>query len=118
MSAKIEAKTYTAQIYVGLRTGYTEKIRSLDEVRDICQMYVDEAGLCVSVTPTEFIYTSGREPGAVVGLIHYPRFPSTPSQLEQHALSLAQLLQEGLEQYRVSVVLYDRTVMFEQEVVA
>lgn len=34
-----------------------------------------ERGLCVTVTPTTFIYTGGEESGFAIGLVNYPRFP-------------------------------------------
>lgn len=47
-----------------------------------------EAGLCVTVEPTTFIYTGGEEAGYVVGLLNYPRFPSEPEALKARARSL------------------------------
>ena len=108
-----QVSTYTAQIFVGLRAGYSEEVHSLDDVREVCRAYVNSVGLCVTVTPTEFIYVDGGEPGAVVGLINYPRFPSTPADIEFHALELARRLKEALGQNRVSVVFPHRTVMIE-----
>jgi len=108
-----QVSTYTAQIFVGLRVGYSEEIHSLDEVREVCSAYVNSVGLCVTVTPTEFIYVDGGEPGAVVGLINYPRFPATPADIEFHALELARALKDALGQNRVSVVFPHRTVMIE-----
>lgn len=105
------AKTYTAQIFVGLRHGYTNTIANLDVVRDICRDYVNQVGLCVTLTPTEFIYTDGGEPGAIVGLINYPRFPSTPEAIDAHATELARLMKESLHQNRVSIVGTRETVM-------
>lgn len=108
-----EVTTYTAQIYVGLRVGYSEQLYSLKEVRGLCQEYADSVGLCVTVTPTEFIYTKGYEPGVIVGLINYPRFPSEFVDIEFHALALAGKLKDALEQNRVSVVFPHKTVMIE-----
>lgn len=50
-------------------------------------------GLCVTIDPTTFIYTGGEEVGFVVGLLNYPRFPSTPNSLRTraHELMLALL---------------------------
>lgn len=46
-------------------------------------------GLCVTVTPTSFIYTGGEEGGFVVGFVNYPRFPNTPPDLFNRAKSIA-----------------------------
>lgn len=70
-----EVATYTATIYAGLREGYGNVIHPLDDALAVCQRYCDRVGLGVTVTATTFVYTSGREPGCAVGLIHYPRFP-------------------------------------------
>lgn len=44
-----------------------------DEARDLCRAFCDEEGLCVTVTPTTYVYTGGEEDGVIVGLINYPR---------------------------------------------
>ncbi len=102
--------TYTATIYVGLKHtgGVTHWFW---EVTTLCQEYVNRVGLCVSVTHTNFVYTNGFEPGAAVGLINYPRFPSTPKEIREKALELAELLRVKLGQQRVSIVFPDETVM-------
>lgn len=109
-------RTITANIYVGLRQGYDGDVHSLEDVREICQKYVDEIGLCVSVTPTEFVYTGGREPGCIVGLINYPRFPSNHSKIWTYAARLAMKLKENLDQHRVSFAMMDYTYMIGEEV--
>lgn len=45
-------------------------------------------GLCVTVEPTTYIYTGGEEPGFVVGLLNYPRFPVTAEDLDRRARDL------------------------------
>ena len=107
--------TFAATIYVGFRVGQPEDptftLHTIDEARAICRDYCDQVGLCVTLTPTEFLYTNGGEPGVAVGLINYPRFPSTPEAIREHALALAEKLRVGLGQWRVSVVMPDETVM-------
>ena len=61
------------------------------DIRRACRKFC-ETGLCVTVTPTEFIYTGGSQSGACVGLINYPRFPSNPEALTGTALKLAETL--------------------------
>ena len=107
--------TFTANIYVGLQEKYDGKYRSVDEVRNLCQNYVNEIGWCVTVTPTEFIYKNGMEPGVIIGAINYPRFPSTPEQMKKQVLDLAEILLVELNQYRVSIVFTDETLMLECE---
>jgi len=103
--------TFTATIYVGLKERDTEILHSIDLVRNTCQKYCDEVGLCVTVTLTEYIYTDGQEAGAIIGLINYPRFPATPMKVRGDALYLAQTLMEACNQYRVTVVFPDQTIM-------
>jgi hypothetical protein len=107
--------TFGATIYVGLREGYDGLVHTSEEAMRVCHTYVDEVGLCVSVTETRFIYTDGREPGVAVGLINYPRFPAEPVTIRSHALALAVRLQMALGQKRVTVVFPDDTVMLSAE---
>jgi hypothetical protein len=111
--------TFTATIYVGLRVGRSTdtapRFHTIDEVRDVCQRYCDEIGLCVTVTPTEYIYKGGNEVGAAIGLINYPRFPKPAEEIGRQALELAQRLLFAMEQFKVSVVFPDRTVMLGED---
>lgn len=104
-------ETITAKIYLGLREGYTDKVHTLDELKDFLQKYTNKVELCVTVTPTTFVYKDGREDGAVIGLINYPRFPTTKEKLEQTAEELAALCKEEYRQNRISIEFQDRTVM-------
>jgi len=112
-------KTFTATIYVGFREGRGSDppvvIHGISEVLAVAQEYCDQVGLCVTVTQTQYIYTSGREAGCAVGLINYPRFPSTPEQIRAHALELAGRLRDRLGQFKVSVVMPDETVMIGED---
>lgn len=111
--------TFTAIIYVGFRVGRTvdpsPRFYDVSDARKICRDYVDSVGLCVTLTPTEYIYVHGGEPGCAIGLINYPRFPSTPAQIREHALALGERLRIGLEQFKVSVVFHDETVMLGED---
>lgn len=108
-----QVQTFTATIYLGLRNADTGHIHGMSEVRAACQKYVDSVGLCVTVTPTEFIYADGSEPGAAIGLINYPRFPAEAGHIRDRALVLAERLLRAFDQSRVSVVFPDETVMLE-----
>ena len=74
------------------------------DVDRVCSDYVFKAGLCVSVESVSFLYTGGREEGAVVRLVNYPRFPSTPEALMARARDLADLLVVGCHQHSVLIV--------------
>lgn len=105
--------TYYANIYVGLREGYDGTVHAYDDVREICQNYVDEAGLGVTVTKTDFVYTGGREPGVIIGLINYPRFPSSPEWVRWHAFTLGKLLLAELKQQRLTIMTPVRSYLLE-----
>lgn len=63
-----------------------------------------EEGLCVTLTPTSFIYTAGAEEGVAVGFVNYPRFPKTPDQIEARAVKVAERLMNDLCQHSALVV--------------
>lgn len=108
-------QTYEARIYVGLFCRRTLYLHNENEVFNICQDYVDRIGYCVTVSPTIFIYKGGNERGCVVGLINYPRFPSTKTKIRKKAIELAGILLKAMEQERVSIVFSDKTVMLIDE---
>jgi len=95
-----EVATYTAQIYIAGDYA-TAKIA--------CQRYC-AVGLCVTIEPLEFVYTGGCEAGMRIGLINYPRFPTTPDELFERALDLGRTLRDALAQHSFSVVATDTTV--------
>lgn len=109
------APTFTAQIYVGTYCKDEGRQYDVEDLAYVCQDYCDEVGFCVSFTKTRFIYTNGSENGAIVGIINYPRFPSTPKILRQRTIKLAKLLQKATKQYKVSIVFQDETVMLERK---
>jgi len=65
--------------------------------------YVDQVGICVTVTDTDFIYTSspytgGFEKGVRIGFRNYPRFPLNQDELLAHASALGFELAKKLDQ--------------------
>jgi hypothetical protein len=42
--------------------------------------------------------------GAIIGLINYPRFPTTMTELLTHATKLAKILKKHFKQNRVSIL--------------
>lgn len=65
--------------------------------------------LCVTVTPTRFIYVDGYEDGVVVGLINYPRFPSEKQRMIYDSWEIADQLKEQFKQIRVSITTPEKT---------
>ncbi len=69
-----------------------------------------EAGLCVTLTPTEFIYTAGMESGVAVGFVNYPRFPKQPEEIFSRAKRVAERLMDDLYQWSALIVTPTETV--------
>jgi hypothetical protein len=107
-------KTLTATIYVGTYNKDTNKTVKHSELRSLCQQRCDRGGLCVSYTETTFYYKDGNEPGAIIGLINYPRFPSTKKQLKEKAIDLAYILMMVANQHKVSIVFPEKTIMIDR----
>ncbi len=96
-------KSYNVQIWIGLRKKYSRKVYSMDRVRKICDEWVNEIGDCVTITPTEFRYLNGNEPGVIIGYIQYPRFPRSADEIDERAIELAERLMLKLKQNRVTI---------------
>ena len=94
---------FSADIYIG---------GDLAQAKQICRKYCYEKGLCVTVTPVDYIYTGAEEAGVKVSLINYARYPSTPNNIALTAFELASLLLEGLCQHSYSVVTPEESVFF------
>tara|TARA_R110000824_G_scaffold266054_7_gene455005 strand:- start:77 stop:439 length:363 start_codon:yes stop_codon:yes gene_type:complete len=115
-----QCDTYWAKIYLGLNPGYEKVTDGLinsrkNRVIDYCKSYCDDIGLCVTIDDTEFIYTKGHEKGLVIGLINYPRFPKSRTQIDIYAVNLATALKELCQQNRVSIMYPDKTIMLEND---
>jgi formylmethanofuran:tetrahydromethanopterin formyltransferase len=114
-------KTFKATISLGFRVGYLQKIHKIDEVERICHDFCDKIGLCVTITPTTFIYSrrtetpDGWEDGCFVELIQYPRFPDSEENIRERAIELAKILMKNFGQTKVSVICTDNTYMLEPE---
>jgi len=92
--------TYTVTVYIA---GDIETARRW--LRRECY----QAGLCVTATPTTFIYTGGEEAGFAVGFVNYPRFPSTPEEIWARAVIIAGELTIECCQRTALVVATDQT---------
>ncbi len=129
MITKRSLPTFEAKIYVGFRHGYLPYSQVVAEtkdpitlVREVCEEMV-KTGWCLSIQPIEYIYTKtkatasspavGGEPGVVVGVINYPKYPSSVHELRHRIIELASKLMERLKQTGVSVVFTDETLFIE-----
>jgi Fe-S-cluster-containing hydrogenase component 2 len=81
----------------------------IDTAKRWLRRHCYDRGLCVTVAPTSFIYTGGEETGFSVGLVNYPRFPSEPADIFDHAESIARSLVAECCQTAALVVATDRT---------
>lgn len=84
----------------------------LEQAKHICRDWCFRVGACVTVEPVSYIYTGGEESGVRVGLINYPRFPSSEEEMFQRAVNLGNELMLGLFQNSFSVEGPCETVWF------
>lgn len=98
-----EVETYRVRIEMAGNLQTAEQL-----LRKEC--YPPNEGLCVTVTPTTFIYTGGQESGFSVGMINYPRFPTTKEALFTRAVVIAEKLIAELCQWSACVIADDKTV--------
>ncbi len=119
---QVVSSSWNVQIWVGLKEVYMEdgitnrpidkiKIHTIEEVYEICQKFVDKEKECVTVTPTEFVYTGGFESGVVIGFIQYPRFEEHQTKITQRAVKLGEILLKELNQYRLTVTTPKQSIM-------
>lgn len=90
-----QEKTYWAKIYLS---------GSIELIKNACREYCLQVGLCVTVTPTLFIYTGGEEYGVEIGLINYPRFPDTKEGILKKAIELAEKCRDASFQWSYLVM--------------
>ena len=106
-------KTYNVQIWMGLREEYTDKVATMDAVREICDEWVNGIKDCITITPTEFRYVNGSERGVVIGYINYPRFPRSRKDIRKRAFKLCEILMTELRQTRATVTTPYKSYMLE-----
>lgn len=106
------APTSWANIYLGLLEMPTKIQHTIAEVRyfleDVCNH--GEEMLCVSMTPTRYIYPDGGEEGVIIGLINFPVYPKTAEEFEALVLRLAYDLKLKFNQITLSVMFQDKTL--------
>lgn len=101
------AKTYEAKIFIG---GDYEK------AKDVCREFCNEHPLCVTVTPTEYVYVGGAQSGVIVGLIQYPRFVDKEPNILQKAEKLGSELCDKLYQKSYTIVDTYQTRYYDKEI--
>lgn len=77
------SKTYNMSIYMA---------GDIETAKAYLRRYCYKTGFCVTITQTQFIYTGGEEAGFIVGIVNYPRFPTTQKHLFLRARKIARSL--------------------------
>jgi hypothetical protein len=101
-----DCKTYWTRIYMAGNVADAERV---------CRGYCFNVGACVTVAPTEYVYSGGQESGIVVGFINYPRFPKEPSAIAAQAETLAAMLADALFQRSYTIETPERTRWFTRQ---
>ena len=89
------ANTYWVKLYLA---------GDINVAKQVCREECYKEGLCVTIEPCDYIYTGGEEAGYCVGLINYPKFPSTPEKILERAKTLASKLMERTCQHSVLIM--------------
>jgi len=74
--------------------------------------YCETIGYGVTVTRTKYVYTGGEEEGVIIGLINYPRFPTGPNEILNHAILLGEKLLVDLDQETFSIQNHRNTAWY------
>lgn len=82
-----------------------------DECRVALRHWCADEGDCWALERVDYIYSGGEEAGIRLTRIDYPRFPSTPQELQDHAERMGAHLIERLYQTSCTVVGPVRSVM-------
>ncbi|MBB4861599.1 hypothetical protein HNP46_000410 [Pseudomonas nitritireducens] len=96
----VSTKTFYARIFMA---------GDIEVAKQVCRKECQRDGLCVTIEPTQYIYTGGEEAGFVVGLSNYPRFPAMPETILARARDLGKKLLGELNQGSFSIMTPDRT---------
>lgn len=94
------APTFWARIYMS---------GPIEQAKQALRAECLREGLCVTIEPTLFIYPGGEEAGFVVGLVNYPRFPSTPEAITRRAEQLIDALLGATHQHSAMLMTPETT---------
>lgn len=95
----VKAKPYQVTVFIG---------GDLKLAKAACQKFCDEKGECVTVEPTDYVYTGSSTEGVRVGFINYGRFPRSRTVIFNQAMDLARWLLIALNQESCTVIAPDR----------
>ena len=103
---ELRCKTFWAKIYIAGPLDIIEQILRKEMLN----------GLCVTVTPTKYIYTGGEETGVEIGLINYPRFSTEDfSEITGMAIDIGERIMIGCHQMSYTVMTLDETYYFSRK---
>ena len=77
---------------------------SVDTARETCRQFCFDEKWCVTVKECDYVYTGGMESGFEIGIVNYPRFPSTYEELHEKAERLAVRLMAACCQWSALIV--------------
>lgn len=100
-----QVDTITARIYIAGDIG---------RITQECADYCDEVGLCVNIVESLYVYSFGRESGATITIINYPRFPDSYENIFSKAKCLGLKLMKNCNQRTFTISLEDKTFMFKR----
>ena len=95
--------TYEVKIYIA---------GPIDVAKQVIRKECSREGLCVTVIPTDFLYTQGEEKGYVVGFINYPRFPKEEEEIYNRAIDLGIKLLHETYQGSFTIVASDKSEFY------
>lgn len=77
--------------------------------RQVCREECLREGLCVTIRECDYVFTGGMESGFEIGLLNYPRFPSSLDYIRSRAFKLADKLLERCCQHSYLIVDHETT---------
>jgi hypothetical protein len=117
---RISVKTFTAHFTLGLYTGYSDKVISIDTIKQILtdgQERIKKKSnifLSAKLALCHIVFLGQDEPSVEIQFIQYPKFPADENALKVAITEIAISMMEKLEQNRTVIVFPDETVMVEQ----
>lgn len=85
-------------------------------IEQCCREFVLE-GLCVTVTPTNYIFTHGEQTGAIIEIINYPVYPSSPEEQWDKAIDLANFILDNTHQGSYTVMDAENVITFDRRTI-
>lgn len=116
----IKCKTFTAQLTIGLKKGYSEELIAAEFLKQTIVAVQEQTKkqfnvvLSAKLTPCEIVCLGQDEPSVTLDFIQYPKFLVEEEQLKQALLFFSEQMMLTLEQNRVVLVFPTETLMLEQ----